>query len=175
MENYLDIHMGKRVLVADDSATIQRAFSMVFGGQDVTLIPAKSFDEAVAAARQGRPDLVIADANLGTRSGYDLCATVKADPGLRGVPVFILASNHVPYADNRGREAGADGTLLKPFESQSLIDKVLEAANRGATAAPAPAAVPQTRPEPMPAAMPPPPSAPMRPAPAPAAAVAARA
>src|SRR4051812_1062074 len=98
--------MGKRVLVADDSSTIQRAFAMVFGGQDVSLIPARSFDEAISAARQGRPDLVIADAGLGNRTGYELCAAVKADPGLRGVPVYILASNHVPYDEGRGREAG---------------------------------------------------------------------
>src|SRR4051794_18344263 len=159
MENYLDIHMGKRVLVADDSATIQRAFAMVFGGQDVTLIPAKSFEEAVSAARQGRPDLVIADANLGNRSGYDLCAAVKGDPGLRGVPVFILASNHVPFDEARAREAGADGSLLKPFESQSIIDKVIEAAGRPSAAAPvpvaAPVAAPITRPEPAPVRQPP--------------------
>ena len=69
--------MGKRVLVADDSATIQKAFAMVFGGQDLTLVPARSLDEAMSIARQGRPDLVIADTNLGNRSGYDLCAAVK--------------------------------------------------------------------------------------------------
>ena len=119
--------MGKRVLIADDSATIQRAFTMVFGGrEDVSLIAARSLDEAISAARQGRPDLVVADVNLAGRTGYELCAAVKADPGLRGVPVYILASNHSPYDDGKGRESGADGHLTKPFESQALIDKVLE-------------------------------------------------
>ena len=119
--------MGKRVLVADDSATIQRAFSMVFGNrEDVSLVPARSLDEAVAAARQGRPDLVIADANLGGRTGYELCSAIKSDAGLRGVPVYILASSHSPYDDGKGRSAGVDGHLTKPFESQALIDKVLE-------------------------------------------------
>ena len=129
--------MGKRVLVADDSATIQRAFAMVFGAQaDIALIPARSLDEAISAARQGRPDLVIADANLGNRTGYDLCSAVKSDPALRGVPVVILASNHTPYDEARGRDAGADGHLLKPFESQGIIDKVNEILSR-VVAAPA--------------------------------------
>jgi CheY-like chemotaxis protein len=127
--------MGKRVLVADDSATIQKAFSMVLGGQDgISLVPARSFDEAVAAARQGRPDLVIADIVLGNRTGYELCSALKSDPALRGVPVYILASNQTPYDDGRGRQAGADGHLLKPFESQSLVDKIQDALSRPATA-----------------------------------------
>jgi CheY-like chemotaxis protein len=129
--------MGKRVLVADDSATIQRAFAMVFGGhQDISLIPARSLDEAVSAARQGRPDLVIADANLAGRTGYELCAAVKSDPGLRGVPVIILASSHAPFDDAKGREAGVDGHLSKPFESQSLIDRVAEILARPVSIAP---------------------------------------
>src|SRR5687768_11174129 len=123
--------MGKRVLVADDSATIQRAFAMVFGGrEDVSLIAARSMDEATSAARQGRPDLVVADVNLAGRSGYELCSALKSDPGLRGVPVYILASNHSPYDEAKGRDAGVDGHLTKPFESQALIDKVLEILSR---------------------------------------------
>ncbi|HEY0715089.1 MAG TPA: response regulator [Polyangia bacterium] len=145
--------MGKRVLVADDSATIQKAFAMVFGGQDVSLVPARSMDEALSVARQGRPDLVIADVSLGNRSGYELCAAVKGDPGLRGTPVYILSSTHNPYDETRGREAGADGNLLKPFESQGIIDRVNEILARGASAAaPAPQPVAARPAEPPPVA-----------------------
>jgi CheY-like chemotaxis protein len=131
---------------------------MVFGAHaDIALVAARSFDDAVSAARNPgtRPDLVIADASLGNRSGYDLCATMKADPGLRGVPVFILASSHTPYDEGKGRDAGADGHLIKPFESQGLIDKVNDILSRpvavapparephlGVTSAPRPAARP---------------------------------
>jgi CheY-like chemotaxis protein len=129
--------MGKRVLVADDSATIQKAFSMVLGGlQDtISLVPARSYDEALAAARQSRPDLVIADIGLGNRSGYDLCAAIKGDGALRGVPVYILGSGQTPYDEGRGRQAGADGHLIKPFESQALIDRIHEALSRPASTA----------------------------------------
>jgi CheY-like chemotaxis protein len=137
--------MGKRVLVADDSVTIQKAFAMVFGGQDVSILPARTYEEALSAARQGRPDLVIADHSLGGQSGYDLCAAVKADPGLRGVPVYILASGQTPYDDARGRAVGAEGAIIKPFESQSLLDKVTEALARGASAS----AIPTPKPTPV--------------------------
>ena len=100
--------MGKRILVADDSLTIQKAFAMVLGGQDYTLVAARSVDEALVAAKGGRPDLVIVDAVLGNGSGYDLCASLKADPALRSVPVHILASNQNPLDEARARLAGAD-------------------------------------------------------------------
>jgi len=120
--------MGKRILVADDSLTIQQAFAMVMDGSGYSLSFAKSVEEAVAAAKgDGRPDLVVSDAVLGSGSGYDLCARIKAQPALRNVPVFILASNQSPYDEVRGREVGADGHLAKPFESQALLDAVASA------------------------------------------------
>ncbi len=116
--------MGKRILVADDSLTIQKAFAMVLGGEDYTLLAARSVDEALVAAKGGRPDLVIADAVLGAGNGYDLCASLKADPSLRGVPVHVLASSQNPLDEARARRVGADGHLLKPFDSQTLLDSV---------------------------------------------------
>src|SRR4051794_38779640 len=139
--------MAKRILIADDSVTIQKAFAMVFGGQDVTLLTARSVEEALSAAKHGRPDLVVADTNLGNGSGYDLCASLKADATLRGIPVYILASSHVPYDEGRGHRAGAAGSMVKPFESQSIIDQVTKALAEAPVAAPAPAPAP--RPEPM--------------------------
>jgi CheY-like chemotaxis protein len=120
--------MGKRILVADDSRTIQQAFAMVMDGSGYTLSFARSVDEALAVAkRDGRPDLVLSDAALGTGSGYDLCAQLKSDSALHDVPVFILASLQTPYDDARGRKVGADGHLAKPFESQALLDAVASA------------------------------------------------
>jgi CheY-like chemotaxis protein len=120
--------MGKRILVADDSRTIQQAFAMVMVGSGYELSFAKSVDEALAMAKKDeRPDLVLSDVALGSGSGYDLCAGLKADEALREVPVYLLASSHTPYDDARGRKVGADGHLAKPFESQALLDAVASA------------------------------------------------
>lgn len=122
--------MAKRILVADDSATIQKAFAMVFAGQDVTLVPARSVDEAVSAAKHGRPDMVVADAAMGSASGYDLCAILRADPNLRSTPVYLLASQHVPYDEGRGKLVGANGHFLKPFDSLQIVEQVTAALAR---------------------------------------------
>lgn len=136
--------MGKRILIADDSVTIQRAFAMVLTGQpDLTLIAARSYDEALTVARRDRPDMAIVDIALGNRSGYDLVSAFKADAGLRAMPVLLLGSGQVPYDELKGRQAGADGHLLKPFESQSLIDRLREVLTKSVSApVPTPARAP---------------------------------
>jgi CheY-like chemotaxis protein len=127
--------MAKRILIADDSVTIQKAFAMTFAGaDDVTVSGARSADEGLALAQRTHPDLVIADGVMPGRSGYDLCASIKADPALRGVPVLILASSQQPYDDARGQKAGADGQLTKPWETNAMMDKVRDVLGRGAGA-----------------------------------------
>ncbi len=140
--------MAKRILIADDSVTIQRAFAMTFGSEDVTLTLARSADEGLALAQRNPPDLIIADGVMPGRTGYDLCTQVRSDPGLRSVPVYILASSQQPYDEAKGRRAGADGHLLKPWDTTVFIQQVTEALGRGSAGAsrsPAVAAAP-TRP-----------------------------
>jgi DNA-binding response OmpR family regulator len=127
--------MAKRILIADDSVTIQKAFAMTFAGaDDVTVSGARSADEGLALAQRNHPDLIIADGVMPGRSGYDLCASIKADPALRAVPVLILASSQQPYDDARGHKAGADGQLTKPWETNALMDRVRDVLRRGAGA-----------------------------------------
>jgi DNA-binding response OmpR family regulator len=135
--------MAKRILIADDSVTIQKAFAMTFAGaDDVTVSGARSADEGLALAQRTHPDLVIADGVMPGRSGYDLCASIKADPALRAVPVLILASSQQPYDDARGQKAGADGQLTKPWETNAMMDRVRDVLRRGVGAAAAPHAPP---------------------------------
>src|SRR3954466_11924849 len=132
-------NMAKRILIADDSVTIQKAFAMTFAGaDDVTLTSARSADEALAIAQRLQPDLVVADGVMPGRSGYDLCAAIRADAGLRAVPVFILASSQQPYDEARGQRAGASGQLMKPWDTAVLLEKVREALRGGAGALAAP-------------------------------------
>src|SRR5262249_62396296 len=78
----------------------------------------------LALARGPPPDLIIAEGVMPGRSGYALCASIKADPGWRGVPVLILASSQQPYDDARGQKAGADGQLTKPWETNAMMNRI---------------------------------------------------
>jgi CheY-like chemotaxis protein len=123
--------MAKRIVIADDSVTIQKAFAMTFAGEDVTLMSARSADEGLSMARQVQADLVIADGVMPGRSGYELCTAIKSDPGLQRTAVYILTSSHQPYDDALGRQSGADGHILKPFETNAIIEKVRDALAKG--------------------------------------------
>jgi len=131
--------MAKRILIADDSVTIQKAFAMTFAGaDDVTVSGARSADEGLALAQRTHPDLIIADGVMPGRTGYDLCASIKADATLKAVPVLILASSQQPYDDARGQKVGADGQLTKPWDTNAMMDRVRDVLRRGAGAAAAP-------------------------------------
>jgi len=123
--------MAKRIVIADDSATIQRAFAMTFGAEEVTLIAARSADEGLNLVRQIQPEMVIADGMMPGRSGYDLCAAIKSDPALGETAVYILASAQQPYDESLGRQSGADGHFVKPFDTTQIIEKVHDALARG--------------------------------------------
>jgi CheY-like chemotaxis protein len=136
--------MPKQILLVDDSVTIQRVVELTFAHEaDYKVTAAKSADDGLQKARELKPDIVLADAGMSGKSGYDLCASLRSEGALASVPVLILTGNFAPYDEARGTKAGADGYVVKPFETQALIDKVADAINRkGARAAAAASAPP---------------------------------
>ncbi len=124
--------MAKRILIADDSVTIQKAFAMTFAGADDVTVVGRALGRRGADARAAQPPRsVIADGVMPGRSGYDLCASIKADPALRAVPVSSWPRSQQPYDEARGQKAGADGQLTKPWETNALMDRVRDVLRRG--------------------------------------------
>jgi CheY-like chemotaxis protein len=123
--------MPKQILLVDDSVTIQRVVELTFAHEtDYKVTAAKSADEGLQKARDLKPDIVLADAGMSGKSGYDLCASLRSESALASTPVLILTGNFAPYDEARGTKAGADGYVVKPFETQALIDKVADAINK---------------------------------------------
>jgi len=116
--------MPKTLLVADDSLTIRKVIGMVLSLEDFQITSVDNGIDAIARAREIRPDLVIADVLMPGRSGYEVCETLKADPATASTPVLLLAGNFEPFDEARARAARADAHITKPFESQALLDRV---------------------------------------------------
>lgn len=154
--------MSRKLLLADDSVTIQKVIGITFVNEDYTLAVADNGDAALEKARSDRPDLILADVFMPGKNGYELCSAVKADPSLAGVPVLLLTGTFEPFDEAKAQACGADGWIAKPFESQTLINRVKELLDKAWTVPAAPVA--ETVPEPEPAAVsmpvPPPVSAP---------------
>ena len=116
--------MPKTLLVADDSLTIRKVIGMVFATENFTITAVDNGVDAIARARELRPDLVLADVTMPGKNGYEVAEALKADPQTRGIPVLLLAGTFEPFDEGRARASGAEAHIVKPFESQALIDKV---------------------------------------------------
>jgi CheY-like chemotaxis protein len=118
--------MAKKLLLADDSVTIQRVIELTFSGEDVQVLTASDGEEALSRITADKPDIVLADIGMPKRSGYDVSAFVKGKPELSHIPVLLLAGAFEPVDEARAREVLCDGVLVKPFEPQQVIARVRE-------------------------------------------------
>jgi CheY-like chemotaxis protein len=139
--------MAKKLLLADDSVTIQKVVGISFANEDIEILTVDNGDDALASAREHRPDVILADVVMPGKNGYEVCEALKADPALAHVPVLLLTGTFEAFDEERAEQAQANGHITKPFEAQALVDRVNELLAR----APQPAAAPAPCP-PLPAA-----------------------
>ena len=118
--------MTRTLLLADDSVTIQKVVKISFANDDLEVVAVDNGDDAVETARSLRPDVILADVVMPGRSGYEVCAAVRDDPNLCNVPVLLLASGFESFDGEHAERVGASGHLTKPFEAQTLVERVHE-------------------------------------------------
>jgi len=122
-----------KILVADDSATMRRVLEMTFAGEDATVLAVDGAEAALAKLAEFSPDVVLADASLPGVDGYELARRIKTNAQFSKVAVFVMGSQQSPYDDAKGRAVGVDDHLSKPFDTQSVIDRVAQALVRPRT------------------------------------------
>ncbi len=118
--------MSHKLLLADDSVTIQRVIELTFADEDVQVIAVGDGQQAMERIEQDRPDIVLADIGMPGRDGYEVAAFVKSMPHLRHIPVLLLTGAFEPVDEERAQAVGCDGVLAKPFEPQMVITRVKE-------------------------------------------------
>ncbi|MGH9309040.1 MAG: response regulator [Vicinamibacterales bacterium] len=123
--------MRHKLLLADDSVTIQRVIELTFADEDIEVLVAGNGRQAIERVQADRPDIVLADVGMPERDGYEVAAFIKGNPELASIHVLLLTGAFEPLDENRARAAGCDGTLVKPFEPQLVINRVRELLARG--------------------------------------------
>ncbi len=115
---------GERILVVDDEADIVAlvAFHLVKAGYRVST--ASTGPDAVSAARQERPALIVLDLMLPGASGYDVLEQLRGQPATREIAVLMLTARREEQDRIRGLSLGADDYLTKPFSPQELVLRV---------------------------------------------------
>ena len=118
--------MAKKILLADDSITIQKVVELTFSDGDYEVTAVNNGAKAVAKLSEMRPDIILSDIIMPEKNGYEVCEYVKSHPDYRNIPVVLLTGTFEPFDPDRADKAGCDAVVTKPFESQSLIQKVEE-------------------------------------------------
>ncbi len=138
--------MSNKLLLADDSITIQKVVGIIFANEDYQLSVVDNGNVVLEKARETKPDIILIDALMPGKTGYEVCAEVRRDPNLRNTPLLLLTGAFEPFDEDKAKSSGADDYISKPFESQHLIDKVkklIELGKSRAKMAPAAAPSPQ--------------------------------
>jgi len=129
------------LLIVDGSPMMHRIMELTFAPEGIQVIAETDGDQAIALLPVVRPDIVIADHALASRSGYDVAAFVSGHPDLGHIPVLLMASPFEPLDRARAETCGVAGEISKPFEPAQLVARVralLAAPPREQPAAPSP-------------------------------------
>ena len=125
--------MPQTLLLADDSATIQRVIELTFAGEDIQVISVSDGDQAIARLQSSPPDIVLADVGMPGKTGYEVADFVKRTPSLAHIPVVLLTGAFEPVDQVKAAAVGCAGVLSKPFEPQIVIGRVRELLGRSAS------------------------------------------
>lgn len=142
--------MGSKVLLADDSVTIQKVVGIIFANEGYDLSIVATGDAAVRKAVEITPDVMLVDALMPGKNGYEVCREIRQNPKLSHVAIILMTGAFEVVDEDKNRICGADEFITKPFESQALIDAtnrmIALTAERASAPVPAQAAAPVATP-----------------------------
>lgn len=125
--------MAASVLVVDDEASIVLSLEFLMKQAGYRVRVANDGEAALAAIAAEPPDLVLLDAMMPKRDGFDVCQTVRANPAWSAVRIVMLTAKGRDVERDKGLALGADAYITKPFSTREVVDRVkqLLAAPRG--------------------------------------------
>jgi CheY-like chemotaxis protein len=116
--------MPAKILLADDSITIQKIVHQTFEHEPFELVLVGNGEAAIRQAEELHPDLILADIFMPGKDGYEVCHYVKQQPALASIPVILLVGAFEPFDEKEATRVHADGHLKKPFAPKMLLEAV---------------------------------------------------
>ncbi len=115
---------GTKVMVIDDSNTMRRSAELFLKSAGFQVILAEDGFDALAKIADQHPQIIFVDIMMPRLDGYQTCALIKRNERFKSTPVIMLSSKDGLFDRARGRMAGSDQYLTKPFTRDSLVDAV---------------------------------------------------
>jgi len=132
MEN-IDVRPQKPLaLVVDDSITMRKVTTRVLEGNELEVITARDGVDATEQMQECVPDLLVLDVEMPRMDGYQVAEYVRADARLRHIPIIMITSRAGTKHRTRGKKAGANAYLSKPYKESELISEVNKLLETGA-------------------------------------------
>jgi len=112
------------VLIVDDEQPIVDLVRFTLEDEQVRVVEAHDGIQALEVARAELPDLILLDVQLPRLGGFEVCRQLREEPGLERVRIVMLTAASHEADRARGRAAGADEYLTKPFSPLKLLSLV---------------------------------------------------
>ncbi len=117
--------MTSKILVVDDSITIQKIVAMAFEKEDAAVEGIGNGSEALVKLKQFKPDIVLADVNMPGLNGFELSKKIKESSEFDSVSVLLLTSDFEDFDEDLFHDSLADAHITKPFKSEDIVRRVM--------------------------------------------------
>jgi two-component system, chemotaxis family, chemotaxis protein CheY len=114
----------KRILTIDDSKTMRDMLRMTLVDAGYEVMQAVDGQDGLDVLRKERFDVVITDINMPKLDGYGVIRHLRADASYDDTPILVLSTENDQKTKDIGRDAGATGWLVKPFDPDQLVEIV---------------------------------------------------
>ncbi len=116
--------MAGKILIVDDVATNRIVLKVKLASAFYETLQASGGEEALALARERRPDLILLDVELPDVNGIDVCERLKRDPATRDIPVVMVTAFRDPERKMQALRAGAEEVFWKPLDENVLLARM---------------------------------------------------
>jgi DNA-binding response OmpR family regulator len=123
--------MAQRVLLIEDEPNIIEAISFILSREGFTVHVHADGATAVARLRRHVPQVVILDAMLPGRSGFDILREIRSDPALATLPVMMLTARSQERDRALAQELGVTRFMTKPFANAEVVEAIRALAGPG--------------------------------------------
>lgn len=115
-----------KVIVIDDEPFILMMIEDKLKKAKIDVLTLRESRNALEVIRKERPDLVILDWMMPELSGIELCKSIKNDPDMSGIPIFMLTAKGQDSDEQLGLQCGVTRYITKPFSPKSLLELIQE-------------------------------------------------
>ena len=118
--------MCKKILIVDDEVHIRALLKQALEDLEdvgVELLSARDGEEGLQYARDEKPDLMFLDVMMPKKNGYEVCQTIKQDPGLKDIYIILLTAKGQAADKVHGEAVEANEYITKPFNPDEILQK----------------------------------------------------